>query len=124
MTTGVLLMNAAAAPAPPNISITVRRGARPARRTTLLPKASIVPVLTSAPESTKKAAIVMGAGLAKVAVTRSGVIHPRAIMTPAAKTATVTGGNRSTANATNTETTKARPSSGWYSASVAMMSGP
>jgi hypothetical protein len=89
----------------------------------LLPSVSMVPVLTRAPERTKKAAIAIGAGLAKVAETRSGVAHPSTIMTPAPKTAMVTGGNRSVAKATNSATIKIRPSSGWYSASVEMTSG-
>jgi len=112
ITTGVLLMNAGATAAPASISPTVLRGALPARRTTALASASIVPVRTSAPDRTKNAAMVIGAELAKAAVISAGVNHPATIITPAPNTATVTGGNRSAAKAMNKAMTNASPSTG------------
>ena len=64
---------------------------------------------TSAPESTNKAAIAIGAGLANTAKASAGVTKPSRITAATPAVATTTGGNRSVTKPANSNASNASP---------------
>ncbi len=123
ITTGVLFMKAEATKVPAPISAMASLGLRSVRRMMIPEISSSAPVRSKAPLSTNIAPMVIGALLLKAETISSGGRNPSTIIRIAPATATVTGGRRSRAKATNRASSKASPTSGAASGPITKKSG-